>query len=198
MRFTQNVSSSLDSSSALTQFLGGFRYLLHSLHHSTVTCFCSPAVMSTWDRMQLTHMFEGLGKMDVPQRQHSLQVQSVVCQLAGMQESACSQGRTHGHRYAAAGPSLARRTILKQDHRCYPWSSYSESLSDLTPVNNDHGCERYRNRSNTWLCKCRIPVAFATHSMFTTFKIVEKLLRSSREAFRNGFIRKGFDKGFLN
>jgi hypothetical protein len=36
------------------------------------TCFCIPSVMSTWERMQLTHMLEGFGGMAVPQRQHSL------------------------------------------------------------------------------------------------------------------------------
>ena len=28
--------------------------------------------MSTWDRMQVTHMLDGLGAMEVPQRQQRL------------------------------------------------------------------------------------------------------------------------------
>ena len=32
----------------------------------------SPSVMSTCDRIQVTHMFEGLGRIDVPQRQQRL------------------------------------------------------------------------------------------------------------------------------
>lgn len=71
---TQNVKSSLDSSSARTQFLGGCRYLLHSLHQRMLTCFCIGAVISTCDRMQLTHILEGLLIMEVPHRQHNLQV----------------------------------------------------------------------------------------------------------------------------
>lgn len=38
----------------------------------TRTCFWMPSVMSTWVRMQLTHMLVGLGAMAVPHRQHSL------------------------------------------------------------------------------------------------------------------------------
>jgi hypothetical protein len=38
-----------------------------------VTCFWMPSEMSTWVRMQLTHMLVGLGEMLVPHRQHSLQ-----------------------------------------------------------------------------------------------------------------------------
>lgn len=40
-------------------------------------CFWMPSVMSTWDRMQLTHMFDGLGWIPIPQRQQSLQRRSV-------------------------------------------------------------------------------------------------------------------------
>ena len=36
------------------------------------TCFCSPSVMSTCERMQFTHMLLGLGRMLVPHRQQSL------------------------------------------------------------------------------------------------------------------------------
>ena len=36
------------------------------------TCFCTPSVMSTWLRRQLTHMFDGLLAMGTPHRQHSL------------------------------------------------------------------------------------------------------------------------------
>lgn len=32
-----------------------------------------PAVMSTWERMQLTHILEGLGAIGTPHRQQSLQ-----------------------------------------------------------------------------------------------------------------------------
>lgn len=39
-----------------------------------LTCFCIPSVMSTWERMQLTHMFDGFGWMFVPHKQHSLHV----------------------------------------------------------------------------------------------------------------------------
>lgn len=37
------------------------------------TCFWMPCVMSTCERMQLTHILEGLGRMLVPHRQHRLQ-----------------------------------------------------------------------------------------------------------------------------
>ena len=37
-------------------------------------CFCMPSVMSTCDRMQLTHMLEGFGEMLMPHRQQSLRV----------------------------------------------------------------------------------------------------------------------------
>lgn len=43
------------------------------------TCFWMPSVMSICERMQLTHMFEGLGAMLVPQRQHSLRMRVCVC-----------------------------------------------------------------------------------------------------------------------
>ena len=33
--------------------------------------------MSTCDRMQFTHILEGLGGMDTPQRQHNLQAQAI-------------------------------------------------------------------------------------------------------------------------
>ena len=72
MRLMQKVRSSFDSGSAATQCLGGWRYRPHILHHNTVTCFCIPSVMSTWERMQLTHMFVGFGGMDTPHRQHKL------------------------------------------------------------------------------------------------------------------------------
>ena len=44
-----------------------------TLHHRMETCFCMPAVMSTWERMQLTHILEGLGGIGTPHRQQSLQ-----------------------------------------------------------------------------------------------------------------------------
>jgi hypothetical protein len=40
------------------------------------TCFWMPSVMSTCDRMQFTHMLEGLGMMLVPHKQHKLQTSS--------------------------------------------------------------------------------------------------------------------------
>lgn len=99
IRLTQNVKSSLDSSSARTQFLGGCRYLLHSLHHKMLTCFCIGAVMSTWDRMQLTHILEGLLIMEVPHRQHSLQVSKQVwCGSRNKQrggEHRCGEARAY-------------------------------------------------------------------------------------------------------
>lgn len=67
-----SVSSSFDSRAALTQCLGGCRYRSHSLHQSSVTCFWMPSVMSTWDRMQLTHMLEGFDVIATPHRQHNL------------------------------------------------------------------------------------------------------------------------------
>ena len=36
------------------------------------TCFWTPSVMSTWLRMQLTHMLAGFGWMGRPHRQHNL------------------------------------------------------------------------------------------------------------------------------
>ena len=44
-----------------------------TLHQRMETCFCMPAVMSTWERMQLTHILEGLGAIGTPHRQQSLQ-----------------------------------------------------------------------------------------------------------------------------
>lgn len=75
IRFRQNVNSSFDSRAARTQCFGGCRYLSHCLHQSTVTCFCIPSVMSTWDRMQAMHMLVGFGEILVPHRQHSLHSQ---------------------------------------------------------------------------------------------------------------------------
>jgi hypothetical protein len=45
---------------------------LSFLLRTLLTCFCRPSVMSTWDRMQVTHMLDGLGAMEVPQRQQRL------------------------------------------------------------------------------------------------------------------------------
>jgi hypothetical protein len=42
-----------------------------------VTCFWMPSVMSTWLRMQFTHMLVGLGAMATPHMQHSLEVQGM-------------------------------------------------------------------------------------------------------------------------
>lgn len=36
------------------------------------TCFCIPSVMSTCERMQFTHILDGLDWMLVPHRQHRL------------------------------------------------------------------------------------------------------------------------------
>lgn len=36
-----------------------------------------PSVMSTWERMQLTHMFDGFGMIEVPHKQHNLQEDEV-------------------------------------------------------------------------------------------------------------------------
>mmetsp|Transcript_9116 Transcript_9116/g.31433 ORF Transcript_9116/g.31433 Transcript_9116/m.31433 type:complete len:208 (+) Transcript_9116:2403-3026(+) len=67
----QNVSSSLDSSAAVTQCFGGCKYLPHPSQYSTVTCLWMPSVMSTWVFRQFTHMFAGLGWMLIPHRQHN-------------------------------------------------------------------------------------------------------------------------------
>lgn len=42
------------------------------LKKSALTDLEIPSVMSTCERMHVTHMFEGLGRMDAPQRQQRL------------------------------------------------------------------------------------------------------------------------------
>jgi hypothetical protein len=71
-------------------------------------CFWMPSVMSTCDRMQLTHMLEGLGAMLVPQRQQSLRTRGGAAGGAG---SGTGRGaRTGGRRRRAArrGPGAGR------------------------------------------------------------------------------------------
>ena len=61
----------VDSCSACNQCFGGCKYRPHILHHRMVTCFWIPSVISTWFRIQFTHMFGGFGGMEMPHRQHS-------------------------------------------------------------------------------------------------------------------------------
>ena len=56
-----------------------------TLHHRMETCFCMPAVMSTWERMQLTHILEGLGAIGTPHRQQSLQGAGQINMLSEVQ-----------------------------------------------------------------------------------------------------------------
>ena len=60
------------------------------------TCFWMPSVMSTWVRMQLTHMLVGLGAMVMPHRQHSLRGAGTAGAMAGAEMSAANDAPQRG------------------------------------------------------------------------------------------------------
>lgn len=59
-----------------------------------------PSVMSTCDRMQFTHMLEGLGRMLVPHKQHKLQTSSNMGQES---RAACPVGSQNQAQSDTAG-----------------------------------------------------------------------------------------------
>lgn len=70
--FKHNESNSRDSKTQLTHSDGGCKYLSQPRQKYKVACFGMPSVISTCDRKQATHIFEGFGSIAVPHSQHKL------------------------------------------------------------------------------------------------------------------------------